>query len=47
MSNTMPIIEIVKCKSGRVAQKWSSESQICKHRSTKYKVQKVLNLKFS
>ena len=28
------IIEIVECNLGRVAQKWSNVSRICKYRST-------------
>ena len=28
------IIEIVKCESGRIAQKWSSASQLCEYAGT-------------
>ena len=30
----MLITEIVKCKSGRVAQKWSSPSRLCEYAGT-------------
>ena len=35
MSNTMLITEIIKCKSGRVAQKWSSPSRLCEYAGTR------------